>query len=192
MTLRQLILKHIYPFLVNKKNEKGILYAPETAKANENFYNLNATLNNGSTFSFETLRGKKVIIVNTASNCGYTAQYAELEAIYQQYKESVYILAFPSNNFKAQETGTDQAIASFCTINYGIHFLLMQKTVVIPHTDQHTVYQWLCSAQKNGWNNQPPKWNFCKYIVDETGCLKAFVPQQISPLNKAFMALLTA
>jgi glutathione peroxidase len=136
----------------------------------------------------ETFRGKKVLLVNTASDCGYTGQYAELEALYKQYKDDgLVIIGFPANDFKQQEQRDDAAIAEFCKINYGVTFLLAQKSSVIKSAEQNPVFQWLSSLSLNGWNEQEPTWNFCKYIVNEDGVLEAFFPQGVSPLDESLI-----
>lgn len=147
------------------------------------FYNLSAPLNNGTTFSFENLKGKKVLIVNTASNCGYTNQYAELEQIFEEHEEQLAILAFPSNDFKEQEKGTDEEIARFCQVNYGISFPIMKKSVVIKNSDQNSVFQWLTDKRLNGWNDEPPSWNFSKYLINENGLLTHYFDPAVSPLS---------
>jgi len=146
---------------------------------------LKAVLNNGDTLSFETIRGKKVLLVNTASDCGYTGQYKELEALYQQYKNNLIVVGFPANDFKEQEKKSDADIASFCKVNYGVTFLLMRKGSVVKGSEQQGVYEWLSSASANGWCNQAPVWNFCKYVVSEEGVLQAYFPQTVSPLDEA-------
>lgn len=192
MTWRQSMLKTFYPVimlpgklfggsskrLVNKKQMQPV----------SSFYQLRFTLNNGTTLSMETFRGKKVLLVNTASDCGYTGQYAELEALYKQYKDDgLVIIGFPANDFKQQEQRDDAAIAEFCKINYGVTFLLAKKSSVIKSKEQNPVFQWLSNLSLNGWNEQEPTWNFCKYIVNENGVLEAFFPQGVSPLDKSLI-----
>jgi glutathione peroxidase len=154
----------------------------------KDFYALKAVLNNGDTLSFETFRGKKVLLVNTASDCGYTGQYKELEALYQQYKDNLIVVGFPANDFKEQEKKSDADIASFCKVNYGVTFLLMRKGSVVKGSEQQSVYQWLTNAGANGWCNQAPVWNFCKYVVSEEGVLQAYFPQTVSPLDEVVVS----
>ena len=190
MTIRQKLLQLVYPifkFFSNNKNLAGKI------KVNKNgivpsfsFYSLSSTLNNGQTFSFKNLKGKNVLIVNTASDCGYTAQYEELEKLYQQEKDKLIILAFPANDFKEQEQANDDAIAQFCKINYGISFLLMKKTKVVG-SSQNEVFKWLSNEQLNGWCNQQPIWNFCKYLINEEGMLTHFFGPAISPLSSTIV-----
>jgi len=126
---------------------------------------------------------KKVLIVNTASDCGYTAQYAELQSLYTQFGDRLIILGFPCNQFKEQEKGSDQDIASFCQVNYGVTFPLFQKSDVKKGLNQHPVYQWLTDSAKNGWNTQEPVWNFSKYLLDEEGRLTHYIDPSVSPLD---------
>ena len=146
------------------------------------FYSLKAVLVNGTDFDFSTLKGRKVLLVNVASDCGYTPQYAELEKLFQSYKQNLVILAFPANDFKGQEPGNEKEIDEFCKKNYAVSFSLFQKHSVL-EPDQHEVFRWLSHKNKNGWNDLPPSWNFCKYLVDENGRLQYFFAPYISPLS---------
>ena len=156
------------------------------------FYSLSATGNNGKELLFETLKGKKVLLVNTASDCGYTAQYAELQKLYRHAKEDLEIIAFPSNDFKEQEQGSDAAIAQFCSVNFGVSFPLTKKAVVVKAPDQHPVYQWLTRAQLNGWNNKAPAWNFSKYLVNENGELTHYFDPGVSPVSTEVLQAIQA
>ena len=153
------------------------------------FYELHAVQNNETALAMSDYKGKKVLIVNTASDCGYTGQYDELEQLHRKYKDLV-ILGFPANDFKEQEKKDDKAIAEFCKINYGVTFTLVQKAHVVAGPDQHAVFAWLSHANKNGWCDQPPLWNFCKYLVDENGKLAGFWSQPISPLDARIVSKL--
>lgn len=148
------------------------------------FYSLHAVKNNGGDFAFETLKGKKVLLVNTASACGYTPQYDELEKLHQTHKDTLAVIAFPANDFGAQEQGTDEQIAQFCTVNFGVTFPLMKKSGVVRNANQNPVFDWLTDKNKNGWNEQQPNWNFCKYLVDEHGVLVAFFGPGVSPMSE--------
>jgi glutathione peroxidase len=187
MSYRQSILKTMYPVIMFPGKIKGAKNAVQLNTAGKapikDFYALNAVLNNGDSISFETFRGKKVLLVNTASDCGYTGQYKELEALYQQYKNNLVVIGFPANDFKEQEKKSDADIATFCKVNYGVTFLLMRKGSVVKGYDQQSVYQWLSSTSANGWCSKAPAWNFCKYLVNEEGVLRAYFPQTVSPLD---------
>jgi len=193
MTVRQKILKAVYPAFIwlTKKsaNQKSIASVNKTTPP-VSFYSLKATAINGSAFDFGQLKGKKVLIVNTASDCGYTAQYDELEKLYNAYKDKLVIIAFPSNDFKDQEKSSDKEIEQFCKLNYGITFPLMQKCVVKKRENQQEVFKWLTGAGSNGWNSKQPEWNFSKYLVDEQGFLLNYFPPGISPLDKKITALI--
>jgi glutathione peroxidase len=187
MTVRQRILKLVYPLFTLYKRKKG--NAKTLANTHDilppfPFHHLTATLTNGTKYSFEKLRGKKVLIVNTASNCGYTSQYEELQKLYEDFHEELEIIAFPSNEFRQQEQGSDEEIARFCGVNYNIRFLLTKKTHVLDKHGQHPVFQWLTHREQNGWNEKLPVWNFSKYLVDEKGKLTHYFDPAISPLSQ--------
>ncbi len=148
----------------------------------ESFYKLQAKANNGEVISFEKFRGKKILLVNLASQCGFTPQYNALEELNKLHKNKIVVLGFPSNDFGGQEPGTDKEIENFCKVNFGVTFPLFQKDRV-KGNDKQPVYQWLCNADKNGWNNKDPSWNFCKYVVDEHGNLDKIFSSSISPLE---------
>ena len=150
-------------------------------KAITSFYSLKAISNAGEEIQFEKFRNKKTLLVNLASQCGYTPQYTELEQLHRQNKNIV-VLGFPSNNFGAQEPGSDEEIAAFCKANYGVTFQLFKKDDVRGKNKQ-PVYKWLSDETKNGWNNEEPKWNFNKYLVDENGNLLNIFSSSVSPLD---------
>lgn len=188
MTFRQSILKTIYPVIMffGKlfPSKHAMLVNDKHIQPSFSFYELKAIANNGDTINFEQFRGKKIMIVNTASDCGYTAQYDELEKLHQQYKNNLVILGFPANDFKEQEKKQDDEIASFCKINFGVSFQLMKKSHVVRGIEQNEVFKWLSDSTRNGWCNQAPVWNFSKYVINEKGMLTNFFAQTISPLNK--------
>ena len=191
MTVRQYLLKALYPVIMLLGKISPAKNAVQQNTGNKepivSFYSLQATAINGDTIRFSQFTGKKVLIVNTASDCGYTGQYAELEKLYEQEKDRLVIIGFPANDFKEQEKKNNDEIASFCKKNYGVSFLLMQKSVVLKKENQNSVCQWLTDAAKNGWCNQQPVWNFSKYIVDETGKLQFFYANTISPTDPHFI-----
>ena len=188
MTLRQTVLKAIYPLwmflsgtfgkrskvLINKKNIQPL----------QSFYNLSTQLNNGSILSFNSFKGKKLLLVNTASDCGYTNQYDDLQKLYEQYRDVLTVVAFPANDFKEQEKGSDEEIGNFCKINYGVTFPIALKGSVVKGDSQQKVFQWLTDKTKNGWNNHPPTWNFSKYLLNEEGLLMSYFDPAISPLSE--------
>jgi glutathione peroxidase len=193
MTWRQSFLKTVYPLVMLKAklfpNKKEVQVNRNYIKAPASFYTLSDSTNTGAPVNFNDFKGKKILIVNTASNCGYTAQYDQLEELHKQHKELV-ILAFPANDFKAQEQNNDAGIAEFCKVNFGITFPLMQKSRVIKGAEQNPVFQWLTQAQLNGWCDQQPIWNFNKYLIDEDGVLIGFFAHTVSPLDKKIVSAL--
>ena len=193
MTIIQKLLRIFYPLRMQFSSLTG---AGKNQTMNSSqivppvpFYSLAATGNNGLQAGFDQCRGKYLLIVNLASNCGFTGQYAELETLYKTYKDRLVILGFPSNDFGAQEPGSDEAIAEFCKINYGVSFPLFTKGMVKGENKQ-PVYQWLTDPQKNGWNSQEPGWNFCKYLLNTEGRLLAFFSSAVSPLSEEIVHLL--
>ena len=194
MTFRQKILKAVYPAFMwwgKLKGSNAKKLSNPNATPMISFYSLRDTLNDGTVFDFAQLKGKKVMLVNTASDCGYTGQYADLEILHEKYKDKLLMIGFPANDFGEQERGTDDAIATFCKKNFGVSFLLMKKSSVIKGADQNPVYQWLTDPAKNGWNAQPPTWNFCKYLVDDQGNLSNFFGSSLEPMNSEIINAIT-
>lgn len=186
MTYRQSILKTMYPMIMwstGKAGAKQVQVNPTKIKGAIEFHSLSTKDIDGKTFNFDQFKGKKVLIVNTASDCGYTGQYENLEKLAQQFKDILVVVGFPANDFKNQESKDDQAIAAFCQKNYGVSFPLMSKSVVVKSKDQNPVYAWLTSANMNGWCNQAPAWNFCKYLINEQGVLTHYFPMSVDPLD---------
>ena len=187
MSYRQSVLKTMYPLIMLPGKIFGSKNAIQKNTASMSptvdFYSLKIELNDGSLLDMNQLKGKKIILVNTASDCGYTAQYAELEKLYLQHRDKLIIIGFPANDFKGQEKKDDAAIAEFCKINYGVTFYLAKKSQVIKGAEQNMVFNWLSDKEKNGWCNQQPTWNFCKYLVNEQGVLTHFFAQSVSPLD---------
>lgn len=136
---------------------------------------------NGKPFALADLKGKKVMIVNTASKCGLTPQYKELEALYQQYKDKDFIIiGFPANNFLGQEPGSNEQIASFCSINYGVTFPMMSK-ISVKGKNMHPLYQFLTQKSKNGVEDSKVKWNFQKYLIGRDGKLEKVIDPKTLP-----------
>ena len=173
-------------FIISILKKKRHIYSSDKP-AIRSFYNLTATLNNGEEFNFAQLKNKKVLIVNTASDCAFTPQYAELEKLYQLKKDELTILAFPANDFREQESGDDNSIVAFCKKHYGVSFPLMHKSKVVVHPSQNKVFDWLTDEERNGWNSLQPTWNFCKYYINEKGNLTHFFESSESPLGKNIM-----
>jgi glutathione peroxidase len=151
---------------------------------NKNFHSFSAKTIDGGILDFSTLKGKKVLVVNTASKCGFTPQYKDLEELYKQYGGDKFtIIGFPANNFLSQEPGTDNEIKQFCEVNYGVTFQMMSK-ISVKGDDIHPVYKWLTSKAENGVLDSKVSWNFQKYMIDENGNLVDFVEPKKSPASE--------
>jgi glutathione peroxidase len=147
----------------------------------ESIYDFSVKLNNGSELPLSSFHGKKILLVNTASDCGYTPQYDDLEKLYEQNRDKLVIIGFPANDFGEQEKGDDETIASFCKINFGVSFPLAKKSTVIRAPQQNEIFNWLSDKKRNGWNDQAPTWNFSKYLLNEQGVLTHYFDPAISP-----------
>jgi glutathione peroxidase len=137
----------------------------------------------GNTIDLSKYKGKKILIVNTASKCGFTPQYKDLEALYEKYKDKLVIVGFPANNFGQQEPGTSTEIKEFCTKNYGVTFPMADKVDVVGD-NIHPLFKYLTDeAKKLGVADPVIKWNFTKFLVDENGKLIAVFPSQVKPMD---------
>ena len=143
----------------------------------------------GKPTTLAEFKGKKILIVNVASECGYTPQYTDLQKLYDKYKDKLVIAGFPANNFGGQEPGTNEQIASFCSKNFGVTFPMFEK-ISVKGSDKHALYQWLTDKSKNGWNDQEPTWNFCKYLIDEKGQLLKYFPARVNPMDNEITSAL--
>ncbi|HXB43070.1 MAG TPA: glutathione peroxidase [Puia sp.] len=184
MTTRQKILKAVYPFLLwvsNVKSKTKMLANEKNIQPVQSLYELKVMLNNGDSLDLGSLKGKKILVVNTASDCGYTPQYNDLEILYEKYMDKLTVVGFPANDFGEQEKQDDKKIAEFCKMNFGITFPLAKKSTVIKSPQQNSIFKWLTDAKLNGWNNQQPKWNFSKYLIDENGVLLNYFDSSVSP-----------
>ena len=157
----------------------------------KSFYDFKMKDIEGKMVDFSRFKGKKVLIVNVASKCGYTSQYKDLEALHEKYGEKVTILGFPANNFMGQEPGTNEEIAQFCQKNYGVKFLMFEK-ISVKGKDQAPLYQWLSKKEENGWNDQEPTWNFCKYLINEKGELVKFFKSGVNPMDEEIVSLINS
>ena len=163
---------------------------PSTTKTTAtNFYQFTANSLDGKPVSLEQFRGKKIIVLNVASKCGYTPQYADWEKYYTENKENVVVLGFPSNDFMGQEPGSAEEIAEFCQKNYGVSFPMFEK-VDVKGSNIAPVYRWLTDPAQNGWNSQEPSWNFCKYLINEKGELTHFFASKVKPDSPEFLSAL--
>ena len=140
----------------------------------------------GETLDFADFAGKKILVVNVASECGYTPQYQQLQELYTHFGDRLVVVGFPCNDFGAQESGSTDAIRQFCTKRYGVTFPLAAK-VQIKGPNRHPVYRWLTSAAENGHLDSTVSWNFQKYLLDEQGHLLAVFPPACDPLDPALL-----
>lgn len=187
MTTRQTVLKAVYPLwmLLNRASGKRtkVLVNEHNIRPFESLYNLSVQLNDGTLLSLDIFKGKKLLLVNTASDCGYTGQYADLQKLHDEYGDKLSVIAFPANDFGKQEKGNDEEIKSFCHRNFHITFPIAVKGSVVKGQNQQKVFQWLTDEVQNGWNKKSPSWNFSKYLVNEEGVLTHYFDPGVSPLS---------
>lgn len=172
------------------------LQAPETTINSDNtmkssFYDFKMKDLDGKEVDFSSYEGKKIMVVNVASKCGYTPQYEALQKLYEDHSDKIVILGFPANNFGGQEPGTNDEIKSFCSENFGVTFPVFEK-ISVKGFDKHPLYRWLSDPELNGWNSDEPNWNFCKYILDEKGELIKFFPSAVKPLDEEILSLINS
>ena len=168
---------------------KSSIKAGQGKKSSKSFYDIAIKDINGGIIDLKSLRGKKVMIVNVASKCGYTGQYADLQDLYEKKGDKIEIIAIPCNDFGRQEPGSAEEIKSFCNVNYGVTFPLASKQK-IKSKPISNLYEWLSNPELNGWNSALPSWNFCKYIIDEEGELIHFFRSGVNPNDSEILELL--
>lgn len=151
--------------------------------ATTSIYDFKLTTLDGKPFSLADYKGKKILIVNTASACGFTPQYADLEALYEKYKGKLVIVGFPANNFGGQEPGSNSEIQTFCKKNYGVSFPMSEK-VSVKGEDIHPLFKYLTDEAGKLGEKDPIKWNFTKFLVDENGKLLAVFPSKVKPMSE--------
>lgn len=170
--LRVLIFLLLNIFIMNVTNSQD-----------KTFHDFFATTIDGKMIDMSSFKGKKVLVVNTASRCGLTPQYEELEELYKTYGgENFIIIGFPANNFLSQEPGTNDEIKEFCEVNYGVSFQMMSK-ISVKGKDIDPIYKWLTSKEENGVMDSKVSWNFQKYMIDEEGRLVDYASPKESPLS---------
>lgn len=165
------------------KDAEQVYLTSDTAS----FHSLSAVSIDGETIPMSKYKGKKIIILNVASKCGYTPQYADWQAFYDKNKENYVVLGFPCNQFLSQEPGTAEEIETFCQKNYGVTFQMFDK-INVKGDGQSSIYKWLSDPTLNGWNSDVPSWNFSKYLVDENGKLLNYFGPKIKPESPEFKA----
>ncbi|MBS1495989.1 MAG: glutathione peroxidase [Bacteroidetes bacterium] len=152
-------------------------------------YQFKVTALEGGTIDFSTFKGKKILVVNTASECGYTPQYKGLEELYEKYKNKLVIVGFPANNFGGQEPGSNADIRKFCTDNYSVSFPMAAK-ISVKGDDMAPIYHWLTSKSENGVLDASISWNFNKFLLDENGHLLAYFPSKVTPMSDEIISKL--
>lgn len=153
------------------------------AEDRKNFHNFTVNTITGQPYHLAQLKGKKVLVVNTASKCGLTPQYAQLQELYEEYgSDNFTIIGFPANNFMNQEPGTNEEIAEFCEVNYGVTFQMMEK-ISVKGDDIHPLYQWLTQEAENGVMDASVSWNFQKFLIDEKGQLVDMASPREKPMS---------
>ena len=168
-------ISSLYGFLwINNKDDITDL--------SENLYQYNAIDINGNTVIFDKFKGKYILIVNTASKCGYSNQFGQLQKLYEKYNEKLVVCAFPANNFLWQEPLSNEGIKKFCNNNYGVTFTVFEK-ISVKGKNKHPIYKWLSNKKLNGKIAKEPSWNFCKYIVDPEGKLLYYFGPSVEPLS---------
>src|SRR5690606_9170722 len=155
------------------------------------FYDFKMKDINGKEVDFAEFKGKKLLLVNVASKCGYTKQYAQLQELHAEHGDDLLIFGFPANNFGGQEPGSNEEIKEFCSTEFGVTFPMFEK-ISVAGFDKHPLYRWLSDASQNGWNNEEPSWNFCKYFINEKGELVKFFPSKVTPLDEEILQLIGA
>ncbi|MEZ5046408.1 MAG: glutathione peroxidase [Chitinophagaceae bacterium] len=162
----------------------GFLFASKSLPAQyKTIYDFKVEALDGGTIDFSKFKGKKILIVNTASKCGLTPQYEGLEQLFEKYKEQLVIVGFPANDFLFQEPGNNEEIASFCKKNYGVTFLMASK-ISVKGKKMHPIYKWLTQKKYNHFSDSKVKWNFQKYLLDENGNLIAVFDPKVLPLSE--------
>ncbi len=193
LSLRQKVSRFFYPLLMwaGGRMKKFSTMESSEIQPYASVYDLSFTGIDGAQKSLRLYVGKKILLVNTASNCGFTAQYEALETLSRTYNDQLVVLGFPSNDFKNQESAGNDEIAAFCKINFGVTFPLAQKSSVKKSPGQNPVFKWLSEPALNGWNKEAPTWNFCKYLVNEKGRLTHFFESAVDPLSPQVIDAIT-
>lgn len=179
-----LLVGFVYPFFKTKELNVNNL--------SNNFYDYSLDLIDGEKISLDKYKGKKIIIVNVASKCGYTYQYGGLQKLYEQYNDKIEIIGIPSNDFMWQEPGKNKDIQTFCSVNYGVTFPIVEKSIVKKTEDQLPIYSWLSSKQLNGWNDSAPGWNFYKYLINEKGELVDILSSKVKPQDEKIIEFINS
>jgi glutathione peroxidase len=164
-----------------------MLFAATTTLSAQSIHSFTVKGIDGKDIKMASFKGKKILVVNTASKCGYTPQYESLEKVYEQYKDKLVIIGFPCNQFGGQEPGSNEEIVEFCKKNYGVTFPLADK-VDVKGTNTAAIYQWLTQKSKNGVLDANISWNFNKFLLDENGKMMAYYPSNVRPDSDAILS----
>jgi glutathione peroxidase len=177
----------------NKNLIKNIFSKKQTILSSNNsmilkgsFYDFTVNDLSGKPVSLKEYKGKTVVLINVASKCGFTPQYADWQKFHEKYGDKIAVLGFPANNFMSQEPGSSEEIAEFCQKNYGVTFRMFEK-IEVSGKDKAPLYNWLSNKDLNGWNDKEPSWNFCKYLINKDGKLTHFFESKITPENPEFL-----
>ena len=160
-----------------------------TTDTNRTIHQFKVASLDGEMIDFASFKGKKILVVNTASECGYTPQYKDLQALYEKYKDKLVIVGFPANNFGGQEPGSNTEIKSFCQKNYGVSFPIAAK-ISVKGDDTAPIYKWLTSKEENGVLDATIKWNFNKFLLDENGKMITYFPSKVTPMSEEIISKL--
>ncbi len=184
LTLTSLMSFRLIKMLFSDKEMVSV--KPVNVMVKGSFYDFSLkSLDGKETIDFSKYKGKKVVVVNTASECGYTPQYADWQAFHKEHGDKIVVLGVPANNFGGQEPGSNKEIATFCQKNYGVTFQMLEKVSVVG-SDQHPLFKWLSKKDLNGWNDKEPTWNFCKYVINEKGEVSHFFASGVKPNSPEF------
>lgn len=193
MLVLAIVLVGVAVFLFACFNPGKVTTRPTTVSTSSgrttSFFQFTVNSLEGKPVSLEQYKGKKIIVLNVASKCGFTPQYADWEKFYEANKDKFVILGFPCNDFMSQEPGSAEDIAEFCQKNYGVSFPMFEK-VHVKGDSIAPLYKWLTDPAQNGWNSQEPTWNFCKYVINEKGELTHFFASKVKPDSPEFQAAL--
>jgi glutathione peroxidase len=173
------LLKNIF------SKKETILTEANVTNYKGSFYDFSVNDLSGKPVKLKDYAGKTVVLINVASKCGFTPQYADWQKFHEKYGDKIVVLGFPANDFMSQEPGSSEEIAEFCEKNYGVTFRMFEK-VKVTGNDKAPLYNWLSNKDLNGWNNQEPTWNFCKYLINKDGKLTHFFESKITPDNSEF------
>lgn len=165
-------------------------FTAQTSEQPTSVYDFTFKTLRGEQINLNDFKGRKMLLVNVASECGYTSQYQELQALYDKYSDKLVVIGFPANDFGGQEPGSHEEIASFCERNYEVKFPVTEK-IAITGGNRHPLYSFLATQEINGKAAETPNWNFCKYLINEKGKIIQFFPSKVSPLSEEIIAAIS-